>query len=880
MAAVTLFTACHDDDDEATLPSPEGSFTVNVVGGSAADGNGEAVVNWRASFESLQVSIDDIVGQASGRDANTSRILVSSDAEWLSVATDTLATDGIVAFVTKMNDTERRRTATLTFTEAAVAADGSSVGNATDETSALPRRGTVTVTQLSTADTDENGDAAREQLYVGYGYDIYKALESPMAVRTAVAVLDYEKMLELRSMYNFDVVQDCHLARTEIKYVATNDIHTYGEDLTQQQYEDKEYLIDGCQQSVIDATTYINEGSGSLEQHNFGHGSLEKAVAARVIDRGALMDLKRQYKMPYTQSFNLSVVDALKATGDRRQKLVEAILEKYGTHVILQADLGGRIDYTFSMAKEASFNSREEMMQEIEYTLGRISDSDRTCNNRQPSSSKSKEGAITVRGGSDTTRARLEQDIRSLTGSGQLPPDHITEWLATINYSNNPERDPNLDVIHFELIPLWDIVPDDLRMDFLNATLLMTMRSDCAYPRSFLGTDIYEINPYGTEADLFTFPAVATTVPAASASVSAALSSISPAESRASSSTLFDNPDASLCRLLYYDGEPVLEVCSEYVPKIRTDERVTVVYPIYKQHIRMNQGIFIGDGVHQPAYVGFSVADCYVNPLEDSRPGDLVETMYYVNGNLLLTNPTNIEGLKGNDRQVKPDVLQLYTDTRDGAITHRHPIVKVGNCFWTRYDIQHEMFFSRENHNSSLDKMVDGVLYTRFQWTPNKTFTRRNSWIFDYDPNTFYLDNPNKKWYLPTSAQVKSLYSFLGFNPKALFRGQQSGWEAQFNGYYGWNDIMDGNKDFPGKDIIIRYKDVLNVICSKDSKDSNDACLMVLDKDYKLHMIDDKTYLGEDSLEWRTNYYPVRPVRNYMFEYPTLKTIQENTYNF
>lgn len=399
-----------------------------------------------------------------------------------------------------------------------------------------------------------------------------------------------------------------------------------------------------------------------------------------------------------------------------------------------------------------------------------------------------------------------------------------------------------------------------MRMDFLNATLLMAQRSDCAYPQSFLGTDIYEINPYGTDADLFTFPAA---VPAASASGS-----------------LFDTPDASLCRLLYYDGEPILEVCSEYVPKIRTDERVTVVYPIYKQHIRMNQGIFIGDGVHQPAYVGFSDAESYVNPLEESRPGDLVDKLYYVNGNLLLANPTSIAGLTGKDRQVKPDVLQLYTDDASGYITHQHPIVKVGGCFWTRYDIQHEMLFSRENQNSSLDKMVDGVLYTRFQWTPNKLFTRRNGWTFDYDPNTFYETNPNRKWYLPTTAQVTGLYRFLGFNPKALFHGQQSGWEAQFNGYYGWADIMDGNKYFPGQEILLRYKGELNVICSKDSKTDIGACLMVIDKNYKLHLIDDNTYDTTNWDEWRTNYYPVRPVRSIMFEYPTLKTIQENTYNF
>ena len=53
------------------------------------------------------------------------------------------------------------------------------------------------------------------------------------------------------------------------------------------------------------------------------------------------------------------------------------------------------------------------------------------------------------------------------------------------------------------------------------------------------------------------------------------------------------------------------------------------------------------------------------------------------------------------------------------------------------------------------------------------------------------------------------------------------------------------------------------------------STLLVLDKNYQLY----EAANGPDG-SWRENYYPVRPVRGYMFNYPTLNTIQdyENKY--
>lgn len=825
MVLAAALTACHDDGD-TPVPAPHaGAWTVSVVGSSSADDATVATLGWRAAYESLTVSIG-------GRTAGNGAISVSLDAgsDWLSVASDTLASDSIVALTTKTNTTGVRREATLTF--AAVMPDGAAPG-----TAATLSRASLRIVQLSQADESHNADA-RDQLFIGYGYDVYKALESPMAVRTRMPVIDYQRLREMSRNYGVSFVQDCHLAQTDVRYVASNSIHAFGRDLTEQQTGDTDNHFEGCSEDCKKAGQLIDPAKGELSQHNFGHGSIVKAVASRIVDRAMLIDMQRSGEIPFTADVYNRFYVLLNELKDpaERAKYIEQMLADYGTHVITQVDLGGRIDYTFTMQKSVSFNSVEEMKQEVDFTLGRIADTERTGMNLAPSSSKSKEGAITVKGGNSVLRTQLENDIRSLDGSGQISPSHLANWLASINYSQNFERDPSLDIIHFELIPLWDLVPSALRHEFMEATFRMAQRSDCQLPARFTGTDIYQID--APEKALFDFSEETSNL-------------------------------KSLCRLLYIDDDPVMEVCSEYVPKIRTDQRVVIAYPIYKRHIRLNQGLFLGDGIHQPAYVGFSGADSYVDPIDSLATGRRITRFYYVNGSLMLSAP--VSGKAQSNRTVADDQFIFNY----GGETHRHPIVKVGAQFWTRRDIDHEMGFcsnpeaSRPRYQEWLDE-EGHRLYACFYRTVSNRTQKENDWTWGWKPNTFYDGQPNTRWYLPTEQDVRSLHAYLGFNPKALFLGQVSGFGAQFAGYYGIHDFLQ-NRPFDDGDNAVRYAGELSILGVAHDETKDNPLFLVIDRHYRLT-------LQEATGDFHRDYFPVRAVRGYMFEYPTLNTIKENIY--
>ena len=829
MAMVLLsLTACHDDTDDLQ-PVPATQWTVSLVTIDDGSRRDASLLSRYAGYESVAVSI-------SGLTADTRAVVVTSDADWLKVQRDTLAADYIVSLATTDNRTDQRRTATLTFADA----------------DRPELRGTLTLSQLSASDQQENGDDARANLYVGYGYNIYAALESPMSVRTTDPILDMTHIRLMESMDAYHLIQDCHLSYTTMNYSAVNTVQALGENLSERQTGDVNHTFQGC---VQDCQTVINlmegDAKGHLDQNNYGQGSLEKAVAARVIDRGMLQALVRSGNLPLSNAFEYALQEIrrqVKAGGDGRELTVQT-LRRFGTHLVTQVDLGGRIDYIFTMSKHASFNTKQEMEEEIKYTLGQISETDRSARNQSTTSSKTADGAIKIHGGSDQARQVLESDIKDTQFKGQLKPSHVTEWLATINYSDHLTLDEDLDVIHFELIPLWDVVPTDLRKLFLNETMRMVQDSDCQLPASELGTDIYEFNT-DQWPQLFDF-------------------------SRATA-------DSTLCRLLYMDynvksnqgigsaiekatGDPVLQVCSEYVPKIRTDQRVTIVYPIHDQKLRLNQGLFLGDGIHQPAWVGFKGDDCYVNLIDDLPPGYCIKQFWFVNGNLSLNNPTDVEDLKGKNPIVTGDYFHYIY-----AYTYRHPIVKIGSNFWTRSDVYYEMGFTSDPdswRNRSDEQLIDGTLYSRFYYDIGHYQQEDNGWLWGYDPNTFYKDSPNMKWYMPMSSEVEALYAYLGFNPKALYQGQQSGFEAQFHGYYGVNDLIN-NRGF-GTNNDVRYLDQYMFLASRAS-DSERDLVMVLDRDYHLRLM-------EPIGTWSDDYFPLRPVRGWMFTYPKLSEIIKNT---
>lgn len=791
---------------------------------------------WHATYDdgSLNLSVPREAGfqratiQVQGVPTGTAVTVVCHE-EWLTLYTDTLPADGIATMLVQRNDDDAARTATLYVVPGG------------DETQAVR----LSVTQRSTADDDGNGADPRDCLYLGYGYDIYQQLDNPMSVRTLEPVLDYDRLVALGKSHTYETVHECRLSQTTMQYYNASSLAEFSTKLTSSSSK-TDLCLQGSQRDCDIATASC--AGQAYESLNYGYGAMIKAVAARVIDAGALRDLRQAGLLPFSEGFLKAYRKAKALSGKARADAVTNILLTYGTHVVVQTDLGGRLSYTFTMNKSESIYTDKEMQQEVDYTMGRLSESERDKDLQKETTSEKNNGlALRVTGGDPTWNETIARDIKGLGRTAQIPPDHIMQWLASICYEENPGRSDKLDVVHFELEPLWNLVDESMRVDFINATLQLMQRSDCQLSDRFLGTDLYRL-------DL-----------------------------QALGLTDFDHvgDTGSLARLLYIKSgntsTPVLEACSEYVPHIRTDRRVTVVYPIFKGNIKMNRGLFLGDGAHKPAMVGFSEGDCLVTPIDTLLPGHVISTLYYINGNLY-TSPNGISISAPADGVCTVTDDELILNLMDESNSHRHGVVKIGSTFWTRHDMDHSMrftFYPDDDNEDDLRETFRGdVLFTRFQAEVGYWFNYLNKWCYGYAPVTSLRTQPNTLWYLPTPNQVKQLYAYIGFNPKALFRGQCSGFNAAFNGYVGTQDILSGNASFPASGTMQQHEQGrLNVISSKSTKDMADACLLVLDDQYNLREIND----GTANKYWRLNYYPIRLCRGAFYQYPTLETIQKHT---
>lgn len=723
--------------------------------------------------------------------------LLTTDADWLTLTDSILPSDGLLDFKAETNDEAKGRTAVIRL----------------EAQSQPDRYAEVEVYQKGVGDDAANADD--DTYRVGYSYDAFSEYESPSSLKAKV--IDMNKLAQFDKEDGFQSVQQATLGREDFEVTSAASLRELSYKLTKKMDQTSNVL--GIKKTVKRYSQVIT--SNSLTQHIYAYSRMSKVVSTQSLDAGALQYViektEKVDNLPFTSDFLKMYKAVINNKNAARTTAIKSLLNTYGTHLVTEASLGGMIDYivTFDRAQVTQLEATSEYYCKKVFGKEKNSSVSETYD-YQVTSDISNAASVQILGGDATKRTALTTAIKNLSTLDDLPEKPLNQWFQTINESTSTK---NLSPVDFKLIPISDLFADaTIRNQVLEQVIELQAQSNNTYSDQDLGTDNYQFDLTSTDFQ-FTNTSASTT---------------------------------SLVKIVYVNSVPVMEVCEEYVPKLRQDSRVKVFYPIYNGMARHAQGLFPGDGQgNRPAYLSFYEGEVYVTPIDSLGYYDKVTTAYYLHGNLYHTSYGTACQTKFT--QTVKDELMTPAGWTEG-----YAVVKIGSGYWTRQYIKNSMKFGALNNRNRFEVneyVVDDLLFANIYRTNASTFLSANKKIFGPDLDASYGEPC--LWYLPLSVEREHLTTYLGNNLKALFKGQVSGFDAQFEGCYG--AYNESNTMYSEK--TRRNQNLYCYIAFKENSTANTGEVLKLTKNYKWATFSTSAYY---------NYYPVKLFRTAYFVHQNL----------
>lgn len=781
-----MYSSCSDDDfdiknDEDKL------FTLSEQ---------ELSVSSKAQYRSLQIV------QA----AENLKIVIESDSEWIRLPEDTIGSDGWFDIYIDEDKEGMERFGQLTVT----ASDGMDSHTEICE-----------IRQSEDKGTNDYEEPASKSMRVGYGYDIFGKYMNDLSVKEPILsqsllsqYTDASGLVETSSRSVLDIEKNTSRGLVEMAQMLTK------------KEEKTESGITGNSRTVNEISSSSYDGTSS----QYAYIRFYKTAAMRSIDLGMLKMMLDQGKQLFSDDF--AEVRAQIIKDPNNEANINDMLDKFGTHLVVQGELGAAIEVTARFDKNLTggLDMRAEDFADY-FFKGETSSFILSTGQIKDLQTQVKVGVnCHIYGGSATTKEALREDINN---NGRVKEDILLDWLnsSSGNASDN-EIAQALVPINFQLIPVWELFPKECLNPIFNAVKRVAERSTNKVADSVTGLDYYQIE---LTPELLSFG---------------------------------EDADATLVKVLYASNtqsgtlSPVLEICNEYVPVIRGDKRITVIYGIKDGRTFHGAGFFPGDGEgNPPAWLTFSEGDVYVKPVKGAGAFEKMNRVYYLHGNIYETS-------LGVDTPVpaKQEIVDQYLSLINKDYTpskSTYPIVKIANGYWTRQNINVPMYLGEPRDPSNPDS--EYYLYERKdEETRNKyyacafkgsdpIFLKWNQKVYGNEVDESY--GIATKWHIPNTSNAVYLQKYLGNNLKALLKGQASGFEAQFDGNFSRWDDMNNSEDC--KYYALRYVDKYSFISFKN--DENSSLAIALSDDYHLYIL--------NRITEKRNLYPIRLFRTSYYVY-------------
>ena len=251
--------------------------------------------------------------------------------------------------------------------------------------------------------------------------------------------------------------------------------------------------------------------------------------------------------------------------------------------------------------------------------------------------------------------------------------------------------------------------------------------------------------------------------------------------------TKFDIPTfdkkGTLVKDIKLGGQLVGQICEEYIPQINKDSRVIVVYPVINDKMRMNMGFFIGDEYHKPSRVSWNGEKLTIEEYPELDFGN-VKTLYLRGSSIRATAGEDVNIKEGTVKDAYLVGNGIVRDDNTGAIDatpKNYPLVKILNNIWTRED-----YVSPRDGKGNILSIGYNAHHGDLYWRKGEVYHRSSA--------ASNADYPPYGWTIPSSEVYKSIQEFLNAENTGHYFLEDGllGYNASFKG---WVDMFFWNKE-------------------------------------------------------------------------------------
>jgi len=431
------------------------------------------------------------------------------------------------------------------------------------------------------------------------------------------------------------------------------------------------------------------------------------------------------------------------------------VIKAYGTHLLLEAPLGGRLRYAITVDKKF-VSSKEDMKLWANASYKNTfveADAKMSAEQKKSHQMTDEKGSIRVSALGGSLDAALA--INAADNN-----DNVSNWLKSLKMDDNGAS--NMVVVGtnghytFKTIPIWELV-------------------DSKYPerqqklREYIESGMAEFDMNPTTNVVKTGEMAKMSIPAFNDNASSPI---------------------TLVKEVYMHNKVVAQICNEYIPDLDPNGRVTVVYPVIDGKPAYTNGLFTGSADYAPMYVSWNDNGTPTFTRIDGAQRGSIDTVY-VRDNKIFTKQYNknmVEQSEIIDTDMRSKYLagmkydirynNVAAATNDANAKNRscenaydYPLVKIGTKLWTRQDYAGEI--KGDCHKQYKENCS---YYTNLQAANG--------------------NNIPMGWKVANSKDyqaVKNLLSSGNYKTpgKRLFNSKQSGYNAIARGWYNWKTVKE-----------------------------------------------------------------------------------------